>query len=201
MATVVSLLVILGSYLMGNILTGPLVAQYRTGIDLRQVGSRNVGATNVARSLGIRLGFLVLFLDALKGFIPLFVARLLNQSDVVLAIAAVAVVLGHDWPVFARLQGGKGVATSLGVLVAIAPKVALVLTLIWLLVVYFSRFVSLGSLVVAVLLPFTMLVFRMSTAYVVAGAILGIMAIVRHWSNIQRLRDGSELKFKLGQRQ
>ncbi|HHV43856.1 MAG TPA: glycerol-3-phosphate 1-O-acyltransferase PlsY [Firmicutes bacterium] len=201
MATVVSLLVILGSYLMGNILTGPLVARYRTGIDLRQVGSRNVGATNVARSLGIRLGFLVLFLDALKGFIPLFVARLLNQSDVVLAIAAVAVVLGHDWPVFARLQGGKGVATSLGVLVAIAPKVALVLTLIWLLVVYFSRFVSLGSLVVAVLLPFTMLVFRMSTAYVVAGAILGIMAIVRHWSNIQRLRDGSELKFKLGQRQ
>ena len=113
----------------------------------------------------------------------------------------VAVVLGHDWPVFARLQGGKGVATSLGVLVAIAPKVALVLTLIWLLVVYFSRFVSLGSLVVAALLPFTMLVFRMSTAYVVAGAILGIMAIVRHWSNIQRLRDGSELKFKLGQRQ
>lgn len=201
MATVVSLLVILGSYLMGNILTGPLVARYRTGIDLRQVGSRNVGATNVARSLGIRLGFLVLFLDALKGFIPLFVARLLNQSDVVLAIAAVAVVLGHDWPVFARFQGGKGVATSLGVLVAIAPKVALVLTLIWLLVVYFSRFVSLGSLVVAVLLPFTMLVFRMSTAYVVAGAILGIMAIVRHWSNIQRLRDGSELKFKLGQRQ
>lgn len=198
MATMVSLVVIVGSYLIGNILTGPLVARYRTGIDLRQVGSKNVGATNVARSLGLRLGFLVLVLDALKGFIPVLGAKLLQQSDLVIVIAGIAVVVGHDWPIFARFHGGKGVATSLGVLLAISPKVAITLTLIWLVVVYFTRYVSLGSLMAGVSLPLVMLLFGMERVYVIGGVIMAIMATVRHRSNIQRLVGGSELK--IGQR-
>ncbi|MCK9222774.1 MAG: glycerol-3-phosphate 1-O-acyltransferase PlsY [Limnochordia bacterium] len=198
MATMVSLVVIVGSYLIGNILTGPLVARYRTGIDLRQVGSKNVGATNVARSLGLRLGFLVLVLDALKGFIPVLGAKLLQQSDLVIVIAGIAVVVGHDWPIFARFHGGKGVATSLGVLLAISPKVAITLTLVWLVVVYFTRYVSLGSLMAGVSLPLVMLLFGMERVYVIGGVIMAIMATVRHRSNIQRLVGGSELK--IGQR-
>ncbi|MDD2629085.1 MAG: glycerol-3-phosphate 1-O-acyltransferase PlsY [Limnochordia bacterium] len=198
MATMVSLVVIVGSYLIGNILTGPLVARYRTGVDLRQVGSKNVGATNVARSLGLRLGFLVLVLDALKGFIPVLGAKLLQQSDLVIVIAGIAVVVGHDWPIFARFHGGKGVATSLGVLLAISPKVAITLTLIWLVVVYFTRYVSLGSLMAGVSLPLVMLLFGMERVYVIGGVIMAIMATVRHRSNIQRLVGGSELK--IGQR-
>jgi glycerol-3-phosphate acyltransferase PlsY len=189
-------------YLLGSIPTGFLVAKAR-GIDIRTLGSGNIGATNVFRTLGTPAGIFVLLADALKGWLAVavvadLVGRLLLPSSGVLArewlaiCGGISAVLGHNYTCWLHFKGGKGIATSAGVLLALVPWALLIILSIWILVFAFSRYVSLASICASAALPpatwFT-------TSRVTLTAVTGVMAalaIYKHKSNIQRLLAGTE---------
>jgi glycerol-3-phosphate acyltransferase PlsY len=185
---------ILFAYLVGSIPTGYIVGSL-VGVDVRKVGSGNIGATNVARVLGKRQGLLTLIADAAKGFVPMFVAAQLNLSLTATAFVGVAAFLGHVYPIFLRFKGGKGVATALGVFLAVAPVVTLILIAIFAVVVLSSRIVSLSSMIAAAAAPVILWLFSYSLALIGMSAFLAMMIIVRHRDNIQRLFAGTEPKF------
>jgi glycerol-3-phosphate acyltransferase PlsY len=185
---------ILFAYLVGSIPTGYIVGSL-VGVDVRKVGSGNIGATNVARVLGKRQGLLTLIADAAKGFVPMFVAAQLNLSLTATAFVGVAAFLGHVYPIFLRFKGGKGVATALGVFLAVAPVVMLILIAIFAVVVLSSRIVSLSSMIAAAAAPVILWLFSYSLALIGMSAFLAMMIIVRHRDNIQRLFAGTEPKF------
>ena len=179
------------------------------GIDLRKSGSGNIGATNTLRVLGFFPAFLVFILDTAKGFLlvylihppqadyllPLFPyinAPLILGNDVH-ALIGLATVLGHDYSVFLRFRGGKGVATTFGVVLAINWQVALLILGVWLLVVILTRFASLASLTAAAAIP--VLLYFWSPPYFLVGLILFGLTLVRHRTNVQRLLQGQELPF------
>jgi len=195
---------ILINYLIGSIPTAYIFGRLLKGIDIRQYGSGNVGATNALRVLGKGTGFTVLALDIVKGFLPLllwgdfFALRTPLTPEIVYIILGVSCICGHNWTIFLNFKGGKGIATTLGMLLAIAVKVSglgmvigLVL-LVWLSVFLLSRIVSLSSLVAAVSLPVFMIVFRQPLAITIAGILLCLFTFYRHKTNIQRLREGKE---------
>jgi acyl phosphate:glycerol-3-phosphate acyltransferase len=181
-----------GAYLAGSITFGPVFARLR-GVDLRAVGSGNIGATNTARALGRPLGVVVMLLDAAKGALPvLAAARWLGEPPAVVALVGLAAVLGHLFPVFLRFRGGKGVATGLGVFLALAPLAALGAAALWLLVYGAARLSSLASLVAAVSLPIGLLLLGVDRTYLaLAVTVVGII-LVRHRGNIGRLAARSE---------
>ena len=193
--------VALAGYLLGSIPTGYLVARAR-GLDIRSVGSGNIGATNVMRVLGKPIGIVVLLADALKGglatgLLPLFAARWAGNAaswpaEGLQILAGVSAILGHNYTCWLRFKGGKGVATSAGVLVVLMPKAFAVCLAVWLVVFAFSRIVSLASIAAAVALPIALLATSRSVTLVTVGATLGALAIYRHRSNIQRLLAGTE---------
>ena len=187
-----ALLVAFG-YLAGSIPTGVLIAN-RVGIDLRRVGSGNIGATNVTRAAGTRLGLFTLLGDAMKGAIPTALATWLDVGAGVTATVAVAAVAGHVFPVMLGFRGGKGVATALGVLVVLAPLVAGAVTLVFALVEAASRWVSLGSLVATMLTPALLALLGAPTAHVLAMAAVAVLVVLRHRENLERLLEGSEPK-------
>ena len=196
---------ILGAYLLGSIPTGFLVGKAR-GLDVRTLGSGNIGATNVFRILGRPAGFLVLFIDALKGFLACtLVARLaatlagapadeaLRQN---LSITAgLCAVLGHNFTCWLRFKGGKGIATSAGVLLAWIPLGLLIVLATWLVVFFLSKYVSLASVLAAAVLPFGVWFTRSDTVYIWITAMLSALAIYKHKANIQRLLNGTEHRF------
>ena len=167
------------------------------GVDLRQEGSGNIGATNTLRVLGKGPGIAVLLLDAAKGFAPVFVAQnILHLEPGWVVAAGLCAVLGHTYSPFVRFKGGKGVATSLGVLIGLSPPVAGIVLLVFVIVVALSRMVSLGSLCAALAamglfwgIPDTPLAFRLF------GTVAGLFVMVRHRSNIARIRAGTENRF------
>jgi len=181
------------SYLLGSVPTGYLLAS-ATGVDIRESGSGNIGATNVARTLGWTKGFLTLTVDIVKGFIPVFVALQLDLGIAVSAVAGLAAFLGHLYPIFLKFRGGKGIATALGVFLGTMPLAAGVLVLAFLVVVGLSRRVSLGSVTAAVLSPFVPWVLDYPLPVVWVNLIIGFLAVVRHRENIQRLLAGTEAK-------
>ena len=187
------LLVSLVAYLCGSIPTGVLLTR-RLGIDLRKTGSGNVGATNVARSAGKKIGLLTLFGDALKGFLPVVAARLCGLDDVVVGCAAVAALLGHIFSPFLQFSGGKGVATGLGVFLAMAPQAVLIALGAFLVTFAISRIVSLSSLVATAFLPPLLIWFTYPTALIWAGMSMALVVIIRHKENIIRLIKGEEAK-------
>jgi glycerol-3-phosphate acyltransferase PlsY len=182
------------AYLMGSIPTGFILGAW-AGVDVRKSGSGNVGATNVARVVGKRQGIYTLIADAAKGFLPVLIALQLGFSTTVVAFVAVAAFLGHLFPVFLKFKGGKGVATALGVFLALAPWASLVLVLLFVLVVLVSRIVSLSSMIAAAAAPAVFWYFSYSAAVIGTSAFLALMILVRHRSNIQRLIAGTEPKF------
>jgi acyl phosphate:glycerol-3-phosphate acyltransferase len=185
---------IIFAYLLGSVPSGYVLGKI-AGVDVRTVGSGNVGATNVARAAGKSLGVLTLVFDAAKGFAAVIVAQKLTPSVAVVALAAVAAFLGHLYPVYLRFKGGKGVATGLGALLALAPMASLVLVVVFAVVVGVSRIVSLGSIAAALATPLVLWSFQQPAAIVCMGAFLGVMSIFRHRSNIRRLLAGSEPRF------
>jgi glycerol-3-phosphate acyltransferase PlsY len=185
---------IIAAYLLGSVPTGYLFGRF-VGVDIRNEGSGNLGATNVARVIGKRQGILTLIADTAKGFLPAFIALQLEMAPSVTALVGVAAFLGHLYPVFLRFRGGKGVATAFGVLLALAPLATLVLILIFAAVVMSSRFVSLASMAAAATAPITLWGFSYSPAIVVMSGFLALMVTLRHRNNIQRLRAGTEPKF------
>jgi glycerol-3-phosphate acyltransferase PlsY len=182
------------AYLSGSVPFGLLVARAR-GVDVRAVGSGNIGATNVARALGRKTGALVLFLDALKGFLPAFAVRTFwPELPLVAAGAGLFAILGHVFPIWLKLHGGKGVATGLGVFLALSPLATAVAALLFFAVYATKRIVSVGSLAAATALPVAMLALHEPPPYVALGAAVWLLVMVRHRTNIQRLLRREERK-------
>ena len=189
-----AILITIFSYLLGSIPTGYIIGAL-AGIDIRKVGSGNVGATNVARTVGKTKGLLTLTADVAKGFIPVFVALRFGLSNTAVASVGVAAFLGHLYPVFLKFQGGKGVATALGVLLALAPMATLVLVAVFGVVVFFSRIASVSSIAAAVAAPITLWSFSYPPTIVAVSVFLAVMIIFRHRENIRRLLAGTEPRF------
>lgn len=190
--------VVLGAYLLGAIPFSFLLVRLR-GLDIRTVGSGNVGATNALRAAGKAVGVLALMLDAAKGVAAVLLARRIGAPAEIVAAAAAAAVLGHMFPVFLGFRGGKGVATAGGALGSLEPIVFLATLAIFVLVVLLWRYVSLGSILAV--LGFPALLWLFSRAGWIAPApgplLLGstaiaLLIVLRHQSNIRRLLDGSE---------
>lgn len=184
------LLLLLGSYLMGSVPCGYLIgSRYR--VDLRRHGSGNIGATNAFRVLGARVGLLVLFCDVTKGFLPVLVMNHFFGPGWAV-VAGLAAIAGHNWSVFLGFRGGRGVATGAGVLLALMPKVVLVALVVWFVVVMFSGYVSLGSIVAALSIPLIALLFGVPPVYYIFAIPAPLFVVYRHLPNIRRLRKGTE---------
>ena len=184
------------AYFMGAIPSGVWLGKIFKNIDVRDYGSKNSGATNSYRVLGAKLGIAVLIIDVLKGFIPLYIASKFNLAYNDLVILGLVAILAHTFSCFISFKGGKGVATSLGVFLFLAPVITLILLAIFILVVYFTKYISLGSITAALLLPiFTFFTHRDSYLFALS-VIIAIFVIYRHKTNISRLLSGTENKFK-----
>jgi acyl phosphate:glycerol-3-phosphate acyltransferase len=185
------------SYLLGSIPTGYLWAKSR-GIDIRTVGSGNIGATNVMRALGTGPGISVLLIDALKGFVPVFLAPRLfaeterNLPHFLQIVSCVSVIAGHNWTCWLKFKGGKGVATSAGALLAFLPMPMLCILAVWGLVFGLSRYVSLGSICAAIALPAATWLITWDRTLTAFTAVLSSVVIYKHKANIQRLLAGTE---------
>ena len=182
------------SYLFGSIPTGFLWAKAR-GIDIRTVGSGNIGATNVMRTMGKGPGITVLLIDAAKGFIPVFfVPRIFSDVNhsALQILCCICVIAGHNWTCWLHFKGGKGIATSAGALLAFLPGPLLCTLGIWGIVFAISRYVSVASIVAAVAMPVATWLIEKDPTLTVFTAILGAVAIYKHKSNIQRLLAGTE---------
>jgi glycerol-3-phosphate acyltransferase PlsY len=190
----VSLWLVPLGYLSGSIPFGLLIAKASRGVDVRGVGSGNIGATNVLRAVGKGAAALTLALDMLKGWAPVALGRTLGASDAQVAGVALAAFLGHLYPVFLRFRGGKGVATFLGVLLALLPKVAFLVVGVWLLVAAVFRYSSLAALVAAVASPLLVGLLDGRRDFVVLAAVLSCFILIRHRENMRRLLAGGERK-------
>jgi glycerol-3-phosphate acyltransferase PlsY len=184
-------LVLIGAYLVGSIPFSYLVAKWR-GIDLRTVGSGNVGATNVMRSAGVVPGLVAFVLDAAKGAVAALLAQWLTPSAQLPAAAAAAAVLGHVFPVWLGFRGGKGVATGAGAFVPLAPFAAGLAVATFAVVLAASRYVSLGSIVGATTLAVAAFVTQGNPAVAWSAAFCSTLIVAKHQDNIGRLRRGDE---------
>jgi glycerol-3-phosphate acyltransferase PlsY len=185
------------AYLLGGLPFGYLFVRFALGKDIRTMGSGNTGATNVHRSAGGKAGVIVLLLDILKGYLAVLVAGwLTHDSPIGLALAAVAVMIGHSFPVFLRFKGGKAVACFIGAFLYIAPLALLAVLVLFVLIVSVSRYVSLGSIVAALLFPLAVwLITHPAKPILFAAIFAGLFITYRHKANVQRLLAGSENVF------
>jgi len=180
------------SYLLGSVLFGELIARAK-GVNLREVGSGNVGATNVSRALGKKYGVVVFLLDMLKGFIPTALAvKLFGIDSLWVVLVGLAAVLGHMFPLYFGFKGGKGVATAFGVLLAVSPKVAVFSFLVWVLVVFFTRYASLGSIAASTSAVFFLVVSDVPTSVSTMALLIVLLIVYKHKDNISRLLSGTE---------
>jgi len=188
------------AYLLGSVPFGLLVSKLLFHVDIREHGSGNIGATNAYRTLGPVAGVVVLTADILKAMIPVFAVRyfLAGTPDAV-PLAGVAVglaaIIGHSYSIFLRFGGGKGMATAGGLILALWPLVAPILVGIWIVVIAVTRYVSVGSIIVAMLLPVLVYLMYPKAEYIIFALLAGVVIIFRHRSNIARLLAGQELKF------
>ncbi|MFH1859712.1 MAG: glycerol-3-phosphate 1-O-acyltransferase PlsY [bacterium] len=185
------------SYLIGSIPTGYWVGLMVKRIDIRTVGSKNIGATNVFRILGRKYGILVLVIDILKGVIPVIGARIYfpHEFQIIWILIGMSAICGHTWTIFLRFKGGKGVATSLGVFLGLAPIPVLIVIPVFAAIVYFTRFVSLGSIVASLLLsPLVWIFAPKSLPLLIFCIAMTVLIILRHIPNIKRLIKGEENK-------
>lgn len=189
-------LVIVG-YLAGSIPTGLLLTMAFSDVDPRKGGSRNIGATNILRTAGKTLGALTLAGDCLKGLVPVLLALWLMRSDAWVGLIALSTFAGHLFPVFLKFKGGKGVATALGVYLGIAPLAVLFDAGVFFGVVLKWRFVSVGSLTAAALMPILIAILTESKPYVITSLIIAGLIWYRHQDNIRRLFAGSENRLSL----
>jgi glycerol-3-phosphate acyltransferase PlsY len=184
-------------YLFGSIPTGVLLTKFFSKVDPRKVGSKNIGATNIFRTAGKTLGILTLVGDILKGMIPIGIAIQFNVSDLWIAIVGLSSFLGHIFPIFLGFRGGKGVATALGVYVVISPVAVFIEFLVFAGIVWRWRYISLGSISCATTIPILIAFFRSdSQAYFILSVIIAALILYRHQSNISRLLQGTENKWK-----
>lgn len=215
MLYIIALLVALVSYFIGSISGAILISKSINGEDIRNSGSKNPGTTNMLRIYGKKAAVFTLLIDVLKGVVAVAIGILIDymltktldfsiyESSFLFGsmkyIAGIFAVIGHDFPVFFRFKGGKGVATSLGVILMLDWKIGLIVMIGSLLIMIFSRYVSLGSIAAAVIYPCIVAAFVISNKelkimYLVCAVILGLLIIFKHHTNIVRLKNGTENK-------
>ncbi len=181
------------AYFLGSIPFGFLLVRWRTGTDVRTKGSGNIGATNVLRTTGKALGTLTLLLDVLKGAAAVAIAQWLTGGDILWsALSALAVLLGHMFPVWLRFQGGKAVASMLGAYLVLTPLAMLGAILIFILTIWRTRYVSLSSIVSAAVFPLGVWLLYHNAIYTLVAALCAALIIYKHEGNIMRLRAGTE---------
>lgn len=196
--------ILLFSYLLGSIPFGFLIAKAR-GIDIRTVGSGNIGATNVLRFVGKKWGIFVFVCDTLKGLAAVLIARLFCPQvtiscELFCIFAGVACILGHNYTCWLKFKGGKGVATSAGVVFGLFPLPGLIIFLIWLALYYATRYVAIASMLAAIALPISVWALQrvrgnVNPVDLIFSILVAALVVVRHRTNIKRLLDGSEHRF------
>jgi glycerol-3-phosphate acyltransferase PlsY len=188
-------------YLVGSIPFG-LVISRMVGIDVRTQGSKNIGATNVSRVLGKKLGFFTLVCDVLKGLLPMYLAALVlpetERKELVVAVTGVMAVLGHMFPVYLKFRGGKGVATGLGVFLYLSPLAIAISLAVFLAAVAITGFVSVGSLLASGLVPLWLYFLGASKTSIIAAFCIALLIWAKHHENINRLLHGNEKSWKKG---
>lgn len=200
------ILVLVISYLFGSISWGFIIGKIK-GIDIREHGSKNIGATNVTRVLGKSFGYLCFALDFLKGFFPsylmMFVIVLPTiPNDIGVILAILGTFLGHIFPIYLKFKGGKGVATGTGAVLAVSPLATIIGFVIWVIIFKTTKYVSVASITSAIIVPLLTIFFSVQGTYPLSIAlqifivIIGVIAIVKHKSNIARLINGTEYRFE-----
>jgi glycerol-3-phosphate acyltransferase PlsY len=200
-------LTFLAAYLLGSIPTGYLVGRAK-GVDIRTVGSKNMGATNVFRTVGKGLGIFVLLVDALKGWLAVAVAApLIGQVFLSEAapvwlkvVAGVGAILGHNYTCWLKFKGGKGIATSAGVFIALVPQALLMALIVWIVLVVATRYVSVASIGAAAVLPVATWFTTRDVNLTGVAAVMAAMAILKHKKNMERLRAGTENRMTFGKK-
>lgn len=192
-----NILLLILSFLLGSVPFGIILAKTK-GIDLRRVGSGNIGATNVLRSIGKWPAVLTLLGDILKGTLAVAAGRYFGVEPLYEGLMGISAILGHNFSLFLGLKGGKGVATSIGVLVIYTPKVAFFTVVLWVMIVFFTKYSSLGAIVSFGLLPINIVLFDYDKTKVLVTVLISLFILMRHKDNIKRLLKGTERK--IGQR-
>lgn len=193
-------IVFITAYLIGSIPTGYIIVKTFTGEDIRKIGSGSTGATNVKRVMGKKWFFITLLLDAFKGALPVILAALFATTftgiGLLPVVAAIAVILGHSKSIFLKFTGGKSVASGVGTILALNWQVGLMIALIWAIITYASKYVSLGSIIALAVSPLLMWWVKAPVAYIGYCIIAAVYVIWLHRSNIQRLIKGEENKVR-----
>ncbi len=194
------LIALIGAYLIGSIPTGYIIVKLFTGQDIRQSGSGSTGATNVKRIMGKKWFFIVMFLDAFKGALPVILAKMFATVFVSIGLlpvlCAVAAILGHSKSIFLKFTGGKSVASGVGTIIALNWQVGLIIALVWSVITYFSKYVSVGSIIALAVSPVLMYLFREPIAYILYCVLGAVYIIYLHRENILRLMNGTESKVR-----
>ena len=198
MIYLIGLITAIVAYLIGSIPTGYLIVKAKTNQDIRTIGSGSTGATNVKRVLGKKWFFIVMILDAIKGALPVVLAKYLTDDiyGIYAVIAAIFVIIGHSKPIFLQFKGGKSVASGVGTILALNPLVGLCIAVIWSVITYISKYVSLGSIIALIISPFLMYFFKNPIGYIVYCAIAAIYIVYLHRENISRFLKGTENKVR-----
>lgn len=191
----VQLIVVVAAYLIGSIPTGLLLGK-AYGIDVRKEGSGNIGATNLYRTVGRKVGIITLICDCLKGLLPVLIVKFSSLPPEFAAWVGLAAFCGHVFPVFLKFKGGKGVATALGVFLALAPLAVAIAMALFAVLMFIWRYVSLGSIFAAAAMPLAVYFLGGSRSVTVVTLVIAAIVIIRHHENIKRLISGTENKFK-----
>ncbi len=189
-------LVIIICYLLGSIPFGYIIGKLFKKTDIREYGSGNIGTTNAFRILGPSLASLVLIGDIGKGIFSIYLVRFLNIDNLfILTIAGLAVIFGHDWSLFLRFKGGKGVATTFGVIFSFNLVISILAVIVWVIIIIFTKYASLASISSLTAVVIFMILLKQPYEYVIFSIIILILTVFRHKENIKRLRLGKEKKF------
>jgi glycerol-3-phosphate acyltransferase PlsY len=188
-------LLILFAYFLGSIPTGVVLTKAFSKVDIRTQGSKNIGATNVYRTAGKKLGVLALLGDILKGVIPVVLARGTLESHFWIGAVALVAFLGHIYPIFLKFKGGKGAATGLGIFLALSPLPTALAAIVFVLVVFRWRYISLGSLTATAAVVVFLALLDPHKIYIPFAFIVAALIFYRHRENLERLMEGRENKF------
>ncbi len=184
------------AYLLGSIPFGRIIGKAVARVDVRETGSRNIGATNVAREVGIKWGLLTLVLDALKGAVPVAIAGMMSPQVGLAELCGLAAIIGHQFSVFSGFRGGKGVATALGIFFALEPIACGAALGVFLVVVLVTDIVSLGSIAASLSVPLFIFIFSGPVERIIVAVAVGILIVIAHRENIGRIGRGEERHWK-----
>ena len=193
------IIMVLIAYLIGSINFSVIISKKIAGFDVREKGSGNAGTTNILRAVGVNAAAITLICDILKGVVAILIARLMGNifedvnTDILIQLAGIFVVVGHTFPIFFEFKGGKGVATSLGVILTSNWKIGLICLVFGIVIIALSKMVSMGSIGAAILFPI-LIIFLDGTTYFIYGVLLAAFVIFNHRENIKRILNGTENK-------